>query len=182
MKLKHLLYMTLLPLSFSQAMAKENQWENNIYAEKDKYSFVSTVSKEVNSMSYYCSVFKLGDANFGKAESLKLELDLKLEEDKLAFQDYYDINFVFSNGKLFKNNLKLNTSRNGLDSFTLFLDSKNDKTDKDLLKNFSNRSYVNVEIHDKNKKRVLYRYYLKNSLKSIKKTQLDCEILHNTFK
>lgn len=182
MKLKHLLYMTLLPLSFSQAMAKEGQWDNTIYAEKDKYSFVSTVNKEDNSLSYFCSVFKLGDSNFGTAESLKLELDLKLEEDKLKFQDYYDINFVFSNGKLFKSNLKLNTSPKGLDSFTLFLDSKNDSRDKDLLQNFSNRSYVNIEIHDKNNKRVLYRYYLKGSLKSIKKTQLDCEILHNTFK
>lgn len=168
-------------LSFSfLAQAKDiTQWENKVETEKGKYSFISTIQKEENNFDYVCSVFKFNGGNFAKVENINIDLDLKLEEDKLNFQDSYDVQLVFSNGKLFKNKLKLNHSKDGRDRFTLFLNSKEDNT---LINNLSNRNYINVEVHDNNKKRVLYRFYLKNSFKAIQKTQDDCELLYETFK
>lgn len=176
---KLLMYTALLSVPFFAQAKEESKWENTIRAEDSKYSFVSTIKKEKNNFDYICSVFKFNGGNFGKVESINIDLDLKLEEDKLNFQDSYDVQLVFSNGKMFKNNLKLNHSKEGLDRFTLFLSG--DGSDNDIIKNLSNRNYVNVEVYDNKNKRVLYRFYLNNSYKSIRKTQDDCHLLFNTF-
>lgn len=159
-----------------------NIWDNEVSAEKGKYTFSSYINNSKNKFEYTCSVLKFDSSNFGKTESITLNLDLKLEEDKLDFQENYNVSLRFSNGKSFSNKLSLSTGKKGLDQFTLFMNSKKDKNDRSIITNLSNRSYVNAEVSDKTGKRVLYRFYLKNSFKSIKETQNNCNSLYETFK
>lgn len=180
MKNKILLCTSLVLAAFSAQAKNEVKWENITEAESGKYSFISTVNRGENQFNYRCSVFKFNESNFGKVESVNVDLDLRLEEDKLNFQENYGVNFVFSNGKSFKNNLKLNHSEAGLDRFTLYLNDGS--TDIDIIENLSYRNYVNVEVSDSSGQRVLHRFYLNNSFKSIKKTQKDCFLLYETFK
>lgn len=178
--LKKILTIALLAsMSFSASSAQ--LWGNSTFAEKGNYTYYSSVSADRNKMSYGCSVVKFDTSQFAKSESIVLDLDLKLEEDKLAFQDDYKVSLVFSNGKLFQNKLSLMPNTQGSDRFKFFLSSKTDQ-DQEILKNMQQRSYVNVEIADKNNKRMLYRFYLKDSMRSINKTKQDCDILFETFK
>lgn len=159
-----------------------NAWDTEVLSEKGKFSFASFVEASDNKFEYTCSTLKFNSSNFGKTESIVLDLDLKLEEDKLNFQDNYDVSLTFSNGKLFENRLPLKSNKNGKDRFTLFLDTKSDGSDGAIMSNLLRRSYVNVGVSDDNGKRVLYRFYLKNSYKAIKETQNNCNMLYNTFK
>jgi hypothetical protein len=179
---KKLLIGTLLLSSTFASASISAKWNTEVFAEKSKYSFAAFVEASDNKFEYTCSVLKFNSSNFGKTESIILDLDLKLEEDKLNFQENYDVSFVFSNGKLYKHKLPLSSNREGKDRFTLFIDSKNDGTDNEIVSNLLKRSYINVEIADKSGKRVLYRFYLNNSFKSIKETQSNCNLLYKTFK
>lgn len=178
--IKKILLIPALLLS-TNTFAK-TEWLNDIYAEKSSYSYSSSVmSDNTNRFEYRCSVLKLNDNKFAKIDSLNVDLDLKLEEDKLSFQEKYKVNLIFSSGREYKNTLPLKSGFNGSDRFTFYLNSQgadNDEIVNGLL--FGN--YVNVEVVDNNKKRMLYRFYLKGSKKSITKAKSDCELLFKTFK
>lgn len=176
--LKKVLTMALLTgISFSASSAQ--YWGNSTFAEKGIYSYISSISTGGNNMSYGCSVLKFESSNFTKIESIELNLDLKLEEDKLAFQDSYRVSLILSNGKMYQHKLTLMPNTKGTDKFKFFLSNE---SDKEILGYLQRGNYVNVEIADNNNKRMLYRFYLKDSMKSINKTQQDCDILYKTFK
>lgn len=178
--LKKILMIALLMGSSMQAMSAQ-LWTNSVFAEKGNYTNYSSITAGENKMSYACSVLKFNESKFAKSESIVLDLDLKLEEDKLAFQDEYKVSLIFSNGKMFRHTLSLTPNTNGSDKFKFFLSSKNGQ-DKEIIRNMQQRSYVNIEISDKKNKRMLYRFYLKDSMKSINKTKQECNVLYDTFK
>lgn len=182
MILKKIIITTLLLVASTVAMSETNEWKNEIKAENKKFTFTSNVTTGVNQFEYNCSVFKFNSSLFGKTEDINLDLDLKLEEDKLTFQEEYNVNLKFSSGKTFKNKLKITKGEKGLDRFKIFLDTKSDVRDDSLLSNLTRSKYVNIEVLDNNKKRVLYRFYLNNSYNSIKESQQNCDSLYNTFK
>ncbi len=178
--LKKLLTIALLTgISFSASSAQ--LWTNSTFAEKGNYTHYSSITAGENKMSYGCSVLKFNESKFAKSESIVLDLDLKLEEDKLAFQDDYKVSLVFSNGKMFRNTLSLTPNTHDTDRFKFFLSSATGE-DKEIIRNLQQRSYVNIEISDKKNKRMLYRFYLKESMKSINKTKQECNVLYDTFK
>lgn len=159
-----------------------NDWINEEYAEDGKYSLTAMIASGKNRFEYKCSVFKFDDAKFGMVENINLDLDLKLEEDKLHFQDNYDVNIIYSNGLEFKNQIQLKAGMNNLDRFSLYLNPRGNTRDNNIITNLSNRSYVNVEIVDGSKKRMLYRFYLNGSKKAIQKARAKCIALYDTFK
>lgn len=162
--------------------AQALDWDNQEYAERGQYSYTAEIKKDTNSFEYRCSVFKFDSDKFATMENINLDLNLKLEEDKLNFQNSYNVNIIFSNGQEFQKELILKPGLNGLDRFSLFLNPKDNKMDQDIISNLSNRSYVNVEIVDKNKKRMLYRFGLNGSMKSIVLAKEKCRTLYETFK
>lgn len=178
--LKKLMFVSVL--LFSAGAIAETEWNNEIYAEKSAYSYSASISADSNNrFEYRCSVLKVDNSKFGKIDYLNVDLDLKLEDDKLNFQEKYEVNLIFSNGKEYKNTLPLKSGFNGLDRFTFYLNA-NETESEPIIGGLLYGNYVNVEIVDSDKKRMLYRFYLKGSKKAITKSKSDCELLYRTFK
>lgn len=176
--IKKLIIPTLL---FSSLAFADQKWDNDTYSEKNSFSYSASIfSDDMDRLEYKCSVLKLNEANFGKIDYINIDLDLKLEEDKLKFQENYNVNMIFSNKKEFKNNLPLKAGFNDLERFTFYLNS-NKRNSDDIVKNLLYQNYVDIEVVDDNNKRLLYRFYLKSSLNAITKAENNCTILYKTF-
>ena len=183
---KKIILTSFLLLSTSYAFSnsndsKDNEWQNDTRVQKSAYSYISkSPSKYHNTISYECSVLKIKNTNFTKISFLNLDLDLELEDGKLDFQDKYIVNIAFSNSKIFSNIISLNNGDDNNDRFTIYL-NENDKN-SEIITQFMYGNYADIEVVDDSKKRLLYRFGLKGSNKSIKETKNNCQLLYDTFK
>ncbi len=157
------------------------EWTNTFFAEKHFFSYSAQVYSGVNKIEYQCAVLKINNSDFGKIDFLNLDVDLKLDDDKLNFQEYYNVSLRFSNGATFDKKLELKSEIEELDRFKIFFEDY-DKSRDEIISNLMMRKYVDLEISDDYKKRMLYRFYLDGSKKSINKTKIDCDLLYRTFK